>query len=971
MGTTTLAFAFGAQAQTAASEEAVEEIVVTGSRVITNGNDSPSPVTIVQTEDLLKSTPGNLAEALGTMPAFAGSRGTTSAPAVQGSQGGGNASANMLNLRNLGVMRALVLMDGYRIPPTTFNNAVDVDLIPQMLVQRVDLVTGGVSAVYGSDAVAGVVNFVLDKNFNGIRVEGGAGKSERGDAKKWDIGIAAGTGLFNDRGHIEGSYQHLDNSGILSKSERPWIWGWGVTGTGTAANPYTLRNNVRVAGATYGGVIINQRTVGTATVNGPLHNQQFASNGVLVPFVAGSPLANVGGDSALYDTSLMAPTEQDQFFVRYDHEISDGLRAYLQVAGEIKNDEVYGDNYRETLTLSSTNPFLPQAYRDQLANAAGGAFPTFRLSQLMGNFSRYHSLIDSNQWVYTTGFEGSLSKFKWGVNYSHGRSKLDNLMENNLNYQRLYAAVDAVSSGANTVCAASLVSSAFSDCVPINLFGPTAPSAAAMAYIMPQTMWSAVTTQDDVAGYISGSLFESWAGPVNMAVSAEWRKLSFRESSTSDATAFVDCTSLRSTAVGQTNCAVVTGTNRGRQGLWKYPFPATDTLSQSVKEGAFEMDVPLVKDAPFIQSLNANGAVRYTKYSLSGDYTTWKVGLDWHINDRLRFRATSSQDIRAPSLYELYVPASALPVSPIDLLTGPAATAGPTVPSRDQGDINLSAEVGKTLTGGFVITATPNLSFALDAYRIRIFDAIQLITGSNAANQQACYASASSGGPLSPLCSLQDRPLGTSAAAFDRNNPAATAASNAWTAVYAKYANIASIETYGGDLEVNYRARVAGRAVNLRLLTAYQPHAVYESPGQRIDQGGVAYGPTGYYPAASVRVTGSVHAQLTDAFSVDLLQRYRNSMKVDGDESLPADQRVWANNRIASFSTTNLTLSYGWQFMERSRAELSFNVSNLFDAEAPGGSFIGNSVRPGLRDSHVPSDDIVGRAYTLNFRFKM
>ncbi len=768
--TSTLLFALTAGAQTAPKEDVLEEIVVTGSRVITNGNESPSPVTMVQAEDLLKATPGNLQEALGAMPAFSGSRNTTSAPAVQGSQGGGNASANMLNLRNLGTNRTLVLMDGNRIPPTTFNNAVDADIIPQMLVQRVDLVTGGVSAVYGSDAVAGVVNYVLNKNFNGIRFEGSVGQSERGDAKKWDIGIAAGTELFGGRGHIEGSYQHLDNSGILSKSERPWIWGWGVTGTGTAASPYTLSNNVRVAGATYGGVIINQRTVAGVNQNGPLHNQQFAANGALAPFVAGSPLANVGGDAALYDTSLMAPTKQDQFFVRYDHDLTDSLHGYLQVAGEIKNDEVYGDNYRETLTLSATNPFLTQAYRDQLANAAGGAYTNFRLSQLMGNFSRYHSIIDSAQWIYSAGLDGSLGDFKWGLNYNHGRAQLDNTLENSLNYQRLYAAVDAVSSGGNVVCAASLVAnSPYSNCVPINLFGPTAPSAAALAYIMPRADWTAVTTQDNVAGHITGSLFNTWAGPVNMALSGEWRKLSFREKSTTDATAAVDCSFIRSTAIGQANCRLAAGsTTQGTQGLWKYPFPSTDTLSQSAKEAALEADVPLVKDAPGIQSLNVNGAVRFTSYSLSGDYTTWKLGLDYHVNDVVRFRATGSQDIRAPSLYELYVPASSLPVTPVDYLAGvPGATAGPPVPSRDQGNINLTAEVAKTITGGIVINATPNLSIALDGYHIKIDDAIQLIVGSSRANQETCYASAAAGGPLSPLCALQDRPLGTGVAAYN------------------------------------------------------------------------------------------------------------------------------------------------------------------------------------------------------------
>jgi iron complex outermembrane recepter protein len=197
-----------AQAQDApeAAEDANETvIVVTGSRVVRDGNSSPSPVTVVQTENLLAARPGsNLADALAILPVFAGSRGAGSNPSTGGSASGGNGSANQLNLRNFGITRTLVLVDGLRIPPTLFNGAVDVDLIPQMLVQRVDVVTGGVSAVYGSDAISGVVNYVIDKNFNGLRLEASSGISEYGDARQLDAGVAWGTDV-GERGHFEAS----------------------------------------------------------------------------------------------------------------------------------------------------------------------------------------------------------------------------------------------------------------------------------------------------------------------------------------------------------------------------------------------------------------------------------------------------------------------------------------------------------------------------------------------------------------------------------------------------------------------------------------------------------------------------------------------------------------------------------------------------------------------------------------------
>jgi iron complex outermembrane receptor protein len=186
----TAAFAQASQPAPPVQDDAsiVGEIVVTGSRVIKNGDASPSPVTVVATADVLRVQPGTLADALAILPVFAGSRGSGVNPTSTGSVGAGNASANQLNLRNIGPNRTLVLLDGLRVPPTLLNGVVDVDVIPQMLVQRVDTVTGGVSAVYGSDAVTGVVNYVIDKKFNGLRALAQTGVSGRATVARWTSG---------------------------------------------------------------------------------------------------------------------------------------------------------------------------------------------------------------------------------------------------------------------------------------------------------------------------------------------------------------------------------------------------------------------------------------------------------------------------------------------------------------------------------------------------------------------------------------------------------------------------------------------------------------------------------------------------------------------------------------------------------------------------------------------------------------
>src|SRR6202035_4719746 len=164
-----------ASAQSAPGDagQELQEIKVTGSRVISNGNDSPTPVTLVTTEQLTATTPTNLADALNNLPVFSGSLG----PSQARSSTFDNTGGNYLNLRGLGSVRNLILLDGHRVPPTTSAGTVDINFLPQMLVQRVDVVTGGASAVYGSDAVSGVVNFVLDHKFTGLKAEAQTGIS--------------------------------------------------------------------------------------------------------------------------------------------------------------------------------------------------------------------------------------------------------------------------------------------------------------------------------------------------------------------------------------------------------------------------------------------------------------------------------------------------------------------------------------------------------------------------------------------------------------------------------------------------------------------------------------------------------------------------------------------------------------------------------------------------------------------------
>jgi iron complex outermembrane receptor protein len=367
-----------------------------------------------------------------------------------------------------------------------------------------------------------------------------------------------------------------------------------------------------------------------------------------------------------------------------------------------------------------------------------------------------------------------------------------------------------------------------------------------------------------------------------------------------------------------------------------------------VWEVAGEFDLPLLKDVPFFKSLNINGAARYTRYNVSGDYVTWKIGADWHLNDWMSLRATRSRDIRAPTLFDLYAPLSIVQVRALDLYTNTT----PTVPNPNYSNPNLTAEIGNTLTGGVVLKPFRGFSLAVDGYKIKITDAITQINGQTAEIQLACYAS----GGTSPYCALQSRPQG-----LNGNTTAANQATS-WSA---RYLNISNVETWGIDVEANYAGTLFDRPMSIRLLAAYQPELVFRQPGLAdIDQAGVAFGALGFSATPTVRLTGYVHVEPVEGISMDVMERWRNAMKIGADGT-----GVIKDNHIAPFATTSLNLAFNVPG-SKGRYQFYANVQNLFNATPPIAAYVGNGSRAGLRDGFVLGDDPRGRYYTAGVRLK-
>ncbi|MBC2665385.1 TonB-dependent receptor [Novosphingobium flavum] len=912
------------------SDDQAREIIVTGSRVATNGNSMPTPVTVVTAQDLVASKPTTLIDALNNLPVFSGSRGQQSNPISAGIAGAGSPASNQLNLRNLGAARTLVLFDGQRVAPTTIAGIVDADIIPQMLIQRVEVVTGGTSAVYGSDAVAGVVNFIPDKKFNGIKLQAQAGETEYHDNKSWKAGIAAGTDLLDGRAHIEASFEHYDNRGVLDRWSRPWNNKYAVVGTGAQSNPYYLLADIRNNTGSFGGLI----------TNGVLKDMQFRSDGLLSAFIHGAPTATstaeIGGDGYYQSANMVAPLKFDQLYVRGDLDIGDDTHAHIQFARDKKYNSLRVNWPALTgLTMSSTNAFLPLAYQQQLATAKQ---TTFTFGKILTQEPRLQPEITSDQIILNAGLDGKIGKFRWELSGNYGKTTLHNNFLYNQNNEYLAAALDAVVDPASgkIVCYSALTGKR-PDCVPLNIFGPTSASQAALDYVFRTTHFTAHTSTSDINGSVSGEVFNTWAGPVSVALSGEWRRTSYDSTTDADATAQPNCaTDLRY------NCRSTTLT-------WANAFGTRTPVSVTVKEVAGEFEMPLLKDAPLAQSLSLNGALRYTHYSTAGSYWTWKAGLDWHLNDELRFRGTISRDIRAPTLNDLFAPATIQTSNAQDQLTG----ANPNAPSYRAGNPTLKSEIGRTKTFGIVYQPNwlPRFSLAVDAFIIEVQNAIVEIKGDDSVVQQACYNS----GGTSPYCQLQTRPNGFT----DKS------AANIVTGWFQYNINISKVRSWGADVEANYQTRLLGKPLSLRAFLTWQPHTVYSQPGlSDVDMGGTAYGPTPLIASPSVRVTLNQGIDLTDNFRVDLQERYRNPLKLSGDSTLYV-----ACCKVGAVAYVDLNLTYKVK-VGGANGEVFFNVQNLTDREPPASAPPG-STTPGAMGGWAIGDDPLGRSFNLGFRLKL
>jgi outer membrane receptor protein involved in Fe transport len=928
------------------TDNTLGEVLVTGSRLVTNGNAAPTPVTVITQTDLQALAPLGIADALETLPQFNGSsspsRNSYTIPVNE-------STATNLDLRNLGPQRVLTLFDGMRLVPEANTGLVDASLIPQMLVQRVDVVTGGASAAYGSDAVSGVVDFILDKKFTGVSYLAQGGISQRDDDGNERIGIAAGQNLLGGRLHVEGSAEGTHSDGIGAVSDRPLgqnnsaqLGLLGASPTpGTAANPFTYITGVQNLNLAYGGYLYPK----TGNPNG---GTLFGPGGTPVAPVDGTIIGSncVGCNFASHDPNLVTliPTiSKGQLFARGDYEATDHINVFVQgLYAEARAAENTDGTITRPSPATAFSIYSNNAYLNQIAPALAASIPAngdylSRMSIDLGT----NSLTTNNRtYMMTVGANGDVfNRFKWDAEYSYSHSG-QSLDLYNLDNVRTRAAIDAVVNPANgqIVCNVTLTNPGlYPGCAPLNLFGQGSASAAAIAYIHGNATQQTDFDQNVVEANVRGDLFSGWAGAVTGAVGAAYRTQNYGQTSNSNPGTFVAPAGVRGFAGYE-----YVGGNFGVGGG-----------SEKVTEVYGETLVPLLKDLPFARSLDLNGAVRYTDYSLSGGVSTWKFGLTWQPITDLRFRAGQSRDIRAPTLIELYQgpsyanagnftdPHSGTPIASLLTIT--------------EGNSNLKPEISDTQTVGLVIEPTeiPSLSASVDYYKIHITGAI----GSPYSAQQILQVCENSGG-TDPTCALITRPN-----AFSNHTPANNA-----TAVELAPLNVAELSVAGLDMEANYHRPVLGGGFLGRVIfnvpTRYEQ---INSPGNA---------PVNYLGNMDLNQSATLTQTGIPNYEGTVIAGYsRGPVSVSIDEQLISALNRTAQYVLADHQTspaiqyTGLSIAYRFENAP-TKPTMFLKIDNLFDTSPPFFYALPTGQPGDAINVNRSLYDIVGRAFTLGLRAK-
>lgn len=681
-----------------------ETVNVTASRVIRPGFEAPTPTTVLSSDDIYRAGNSNLVDTLNDLPALTGS-GSPQQSAASGNYVG----QAFVSLRGLGAQRTLFLVDGQRYTPTNYFGATSVNIIPQAEVQRVEVVTGGASAQWGSDAIAGVVNIVLNHDLEGIKGSIQGGTTDYGDYQNYRISVAAGHTFAGGRAHLEIAGEVADNNGV-----GPLSRGWLRAGYSTIPNPNSQKTpaqpanlivpNVRLSAASYGGVI----------TSGPLKGIQFGPGGIPAPFTYGTDVSAsymIGGDGVPVDAmaKVAPPVSRQAGYARFSYDITPDVQFY--VSADLGHSltkaplTLAGSTY-DTYTIKSDNAFLPASIKTAMA---ANKITSFSMGRWSSDYAMNVIHFDVETLQVSGGLKGSFGDgWTWNVDYGYGGTNNPIKTFNNRNKANYALAVDSVIDPRTGAAACrSTLTSPTNGCVPLNPFGPGSVSQSAIDYINGTSLKTFDMRRATGAATLNGTPFSTWAGPVSFATGFEYRHDSVNV--TSDPIAAASGWSVSS----------------------QVPFAGATT----VIEGFGEFVIPLATNEWWAKDLILDLAARETGYSLTGVITTWKAGVDYAINDDIRLRANRSRDYRQPDLNSLFQGGSSANSKITDNSTNPA-TVYPSIYTPGTGNPDLKPETSDTTTLGFVATPhfLPNFEMSVDYYDIQMANALVAVSAQNVVN---------------------------------------------------------------------------------------------------------------------------------------------------------------------------------------------------------------------------------------------
>ena len=527
------AFAQPAAAQTPApaqtAQAPVEEIVVTGSRVIRDGYEAPTPVSVLGVEELNQMADTNIADSVNKLPAFSGSTTPRSATANLTS---GAAGVNVLNLRGIGGNRVLVLLDGKRVINASVSNGftgADVNSMPNGLISRVDVVTGGASAAYGSDALSGVVNFVLDKEFVGLKGKVEGGVTTYGDDRNWTVSLAGGTAFANGKGHFLIFGEDGFNDGIRGVPR-----GWNSEGGSVVANSAYTATNGLPAFLVAHKVGVSSGTAGGLITSGPLKGITFGPGGVPSQFQYGSVCcannAMVGGDWATsrIDNNLDLDPEVERLnmFTRLSYDVTDNIQVHAEYQWAYAHSNANSNPNRTlaNMTIKADNPFIPASVAAQMTALK---LTSFVMGSWNADVPRFHSnnkrTTRRGEFGLTGNFDAMDTNWKWDAYYQVSTNGLSQRADSVGNTVRIALGRDAVLAPNGSIVCRSTLTNPTNGCVPYNPFGIGVNSQAAINYYAGTSYRYDALRQDASSVSVSGEPFSSWAGPISVAFGIEHR----------------------------------------------------------------------------------------------------------------------------------------------------------------------------------------------------------------------------------------------------------------------------------------------------------------------------------------------------------------------------------------------------------------------------------------------------------------